>query len=441
MQRRLGVTASEPWDEADLVRRVRLALDLATEALDLIGSSRRPNVIRDNGVGDGPQFSSEKLVGETAMLLLCAMPLCRQDVGVADRFHALGVRLAPLARGPDILAAICSDPGLAQDHALPHAILSHIGYVDPSVDALLCASLSLAPRFGPERLPNRRLEQEWLDRTWTAGASRPRPEPGLLGRTMLGRPIDALGSTRLDLYAFTHAVMYATDFGVRRPPWPRSPHAIAADADAGLAFSLDNDDFDLTAELCLTWPMLGMSWSRASAFAFRILASIEDEYGFVPGAGFDAAHSSSLAGPEKRDYTLVTSYHATYTMGFLSAVAVTCGFPPPKAWRAVRGRRGAAASLLPLIGANGGEPNWVRQAVRLSHRQQDAIARLMLVAILRRARTSGDLALVREALDVAVRHDLLDGPAPGQAAALLRRAIVLESTLRRSEGTAVLPNT
>jgi len=434
VQRRPGVTASEPWDQADLVRRVHLSLDLATGALDLIGSGRRPDVIRDSTEGGGPRFSSEKLVGETAMLLLCAMPLRRHDIDIADRIEALAARLVPLARQADILAAICSDPGLARDYALPHAVLSHIGYGDPSVDVLLSASLSIAPRFGPERLPNRRLEQEWLDRTWTSGASRPLPERGLIGRTMLGRPIDALGSTRLDLYAFTHAVMYATDFGARRPALPRSRRAIAADADAGLAFSLDTDDFDLTAELCLTWPMLGMSWSRTSAFAFRILASIEDEYGFVPGAAFDAAHHASLTDPDKRDYTLVTSYHASYTMGFLCAAAATRGAPPPKALPPVRGRRGAAAALMALIGANGGEPNWARRAGGLSQSQQDAIAPLMLIAVLRRAKTSGDLGLVREALDAAVRHNLLDGPAPGQAAALLRRAIALEVATQRFRG-------
>ena len=64
---------------------------------------------------------------------------------------------------------------------------------------------------------------------------------------MLGRPMDALGSARLDIYAFTHAVMYASDLGERRIALPRPSPAIAADAEAALAYSLDSNDFDLTA--------------------------------------------------------------------------------------------------------------------------------------------------------------------------------------------------
>lgn len=50
-----------------------------------------------------------------------------------------------------------------------------------------------------------------------------------------------------------------------------------------VALSLDTDDFDLTAELLLTWSMPGLPWSPVAAFAFRVLAAIEDRLGFLPG--------------------------------------------------------------------------------------------------------------------------------------------------------------
>jgi hypothetical protein len=46
--------------------------------------------------------------------------------------------------------------------------------------------------------------------------------------------------------------------------------------------------------------------------------------------------------------------------------------------------------------------------------------------LLRRARMQGDLRLVGEALKVALAHDLVNGPAPGQAAALLQRCQLLD---------------
>ncbi len=47
----------------------------------------------------------------------------------------------------------------------------------------------------------------------------------------------------------------------------------------------------------------------------------------------------------------------------------------------------------------------------------DSVASLVLAIALRRARTQGNLKLIREALEIALAHDLFAGPAPIQAAA------------------------
>jgi hypothetical protein len=111
---------------------------------------------------------------------------------------------------------------------------------------------------------------------------------------MLGRPLDALGSTRFDVYAFTHAVMYATDLGTRRARLPRRFRDIKADAIAALAYSLDTADHDLTAEVLLTWPMLGLGWNPAATFAFRLLADAEDELGLPALKGYSCVNISPL---------------------------------------------------------------------------------------------------------------------------------------------------
>ena len=248
----------------------------------------------------------------------------------------------------------------------------------------------------------------------------------LLADSMLGRPIDALGSTRLDIYAFTHAVMYASDFGGRRIALPRRPAAIAADADAALAYSLDTNDFDLTAEVLMTWPMLWLAWSAAAAFAFAILANVEDSVGFLPGVTFDFARYQALAGEERSRFALVTSYHTAYVMGYLCAVALRQGCAPPAVVPSARRSRGAGAALMRLVSADGQTPCWTGPFGALDPYQQDSVAPLVLSVLLRRARTQGNLRLVREALEVALAHDLIDAPAPRQAAALLRRGQALK---------------
>ena len=429
-----NATTSRAWDRSDLVRRVRDALELARDAVALAGrdaQSGPSDAPAEAGASDStrpaPVLSRDKVVAETAMLLLCASPLRLLDAGVDRRLDALTGSLIAEARSGSVLAAICSDPGRAREYAVAHAILSRLGHLDPDVDRLLRQSLETAAVVGPERLEHRRLELEWLERVWTSGAPRRRPEHGLLARSMLGRPIDALAATRLDLYAFTHALMYATDLGTRRVALPRSRTAVCTDAEAALSFALETDDLDLTAELCMTWPMLGRRWSAAAGFAFGILASVQDARGFVPGIGFDAQRHEVLPEPERRQYELATSYHATYVMGFLCAIALANGLIPPAAVRVSRGPVGAGNLLLDLMEGSGPRRRWIDVARSLAPRAQDAIAPLILAATLRRARERGDIGLLRSALGIAVDHDLVRGPGPVQGAALLRRAATLDS--------------
>jgi hypothetical protein len=409
------------WDPSDLIRRVLNALDVASRAVRHIVEGAESITPIENGL------VCEKVIAETAMLLLCVEPIRSLDERIGKQVDVVAALLVPRARHEDVLGAICLDPGLARDHAVAHALLSRLGYPDRDVDHLLAQSLAMGPDFGPERLPHRRLEQEWLDRVWSVGEPPlRRRDSQLLADSMLGRPMDALGSARLDIYAFTHAVMYASDLGGRRIALPRPSAAIAADAAAALAYSLDSNDFDLAAEVLLTWPMLGLPWRPAATFAFRVLASVEDNVGFLPGSTFDLTRYQALSGDERSRFALATSYHPAYIMGFLCAAALRHGRSPPAAVPPARRSRGAGAAILRLVNTDVPTSCWREPFDALAPRQQDSVAPLVLAALLRRARTKGDLGLVREALEVALAHDLIDGPAPIQAAALLRRSQALK---------------
>jgi len=363
------------------------------------------------------------------MLLLCVEPIRSLDQRIREQVDLVAALLVPLARHEDVLGGICLDPGLARDHAIAHAVLSRLGYPDRDVDNLLSESLAMGADFGPERLPHRRLEQQWFARVWRVGERTKHPDSRFITDSMLGRPMDALGATRLDIYAFTHAVMYASDLGRRRIVLPRPARAIAADADVALAFSLDSNDFDLAAEVMLTWPMLGLAWSPASIFAFQLLADVEDDIGFLPGLAFDLDRYQALTDEKRSRFALVTSYHTAYAMGFLCAAALRHGCAPPVTVPPARRSRGAGAALLPLINTNGPAACWRKPFSALSPGQQDSIAPLVLAVLLRRARTKGDLRLIRELLEIALAHDLTDGPGPKQAAALLRRSKALTLTI------------
>ena len=90
--------------------------------------------------------------------------------------------------------------------------LAAAGWPDPEVDALLDASLAPSAGAARERLPHRELEQDWL--RWLHGG--PVSKPGRLAGTAVGTGIDLLSGSRDDVYAFTHALLYAADFGGQR---------------------------------------------------------------------------------------------------------------------------------------------------------------------------------------------------------------------------------
>ena len=113
-------------------------------------------------------------------------------------------------------------------------------------------------------------------------------------------------------------------------------------------------------------------------------------------------------------------------MGYLCAIALREGCAPPAVVPRALRSRGAGAALLRLVTAGSPAPCWSEPFGALGPRQQDAVAPLVLAILLRRARTQGNLGLVREALEVALAHDLVEGPAPRQAAALLRRSQALK---------------
>ncbi len=365
----------------------------------------------------------EKVVSETAMLLQCVASVPGLVADVRLRVADLAEQLIPFARSEFMLAGLSADPGLAADRVVAHAVLSHLGHPDPDVDRLVNEARPSGPQFGPERVAFLRLEEAWLGRLWPPCATSV-SERGLVGRSMLGRPMDTLGSTRIDVYAFTHAVMYASDFGARRARLPRARATIAAEADASLALSLDVDDCDLAAELAMTGPMLATTWSPTATFAFGLLAVAQDRWGFVPGPSFNAAVFEASSASERARIALADCYHTTFVMGMLCAASLRRGACPPRRVPS-RGSVGAGDALMQLIERSEGEPRWRAEFSSLSARQQDALALLPLTTLLRSAKDRGDLAGVRTALEVALEHGLTDAPAVRQSVALLRRSAIL----------------
>lgn len=439
-----------PWSTTDLARRLAAALGTAAQVTEAVGSlganpcaeaGANPLAEPTDGSADpgyclpadpGYRLSNPKVIAEAAMLLFCAASVQDTDERIRDGVGTVARLLVPHARSHSVLAAICLDPGQARDHAVAHVILSHLGYRDHDVDRLLSQSLAAGQDLGPERLPHRELEQRWLARLFRGGGGPGRPDHEVLAGSSLGRPMDALGSALLDKYAFTHAVLYASDLGQRTVMLPRPAADIAADADAMLAACLDANDFDLSAEVLWTWPMLGLRWSATATFAFQVLTTVEDEIGFLPGQHPGLAALRSLPAAERLGAGRIASYHTALVMGFLCAATLRPGCAPPAAvpCGSSATATGAGADVMRLITAEMPKPRWREAFGTLAPCQQDSLAGMVLSVALQQARRAGDMELVHDCLEVALHHGLIDGPVLKQAVALLRRGAALSTAGR-----------
>ncbi|MEO8830324.1 DUF6895 family protein [Lapillicoccus sp.] len=421
----------------DLTSRVHGALRIAAAAVDAATGPEPPALPDLPGIG--PLVAS-KVLGETCLLLRAAhrAAVLGDDAVLRAAVSALARTVAPHVRSTDLLASLCVRPDTALDEGFGHLHLRDLGLPDPTVDDLLDRVVPAEGHPGLERTPTRALEQLWLRFLWTGAAPSTLPvETALLASSVIGRPLDPVTCSLLELYSFTHIVMYASDSGRRVTTLPRPVDNVLADAETALAVALDSGNLDLAAEALWTWPMLGATPSAIARFAWRLLAAAQDETGLVVGPQFSTETHAALGSESGEAYLLATSYHSSIVMGILCACTLAAEAdreadrPSPGEDDAPRAQTVAALRL--LVEAVAGQPvgRWLRAFDRLGPSSQAELAPLLLRIALRRAAERDDVAAVRRALELAVEHDLLDNPVVPHAAAFLRSRVGLAHALEQ----------
>jgi len=416
METALFESGCSKWDERDLIRRLCHALDIARLAVEHLAASGYTDA-------QNPSKNSrpEKIVSETAVLLLAASPAMIHDE-VETRIRNVAELLIPHARNDRALLGLCLEPAVAWDYALPHVCLSRLDYHDYQFDKLLRVAVESQARCGRERVPHRILEQEWV----AAGWYQPKParhqiSPPTARRSTLAQPMDLLACTRDDIYAFTHAMMYVTDFNLVPALLPRRRALILAEAEALLAHCLDEQDYDLSGEVLLSWPLTGKAWNAVSAFAFRVLVHVEDKAGFLPTPSTRISEIKAREGAERTQYLVATAYHTAYVMGLVCAASLHPGYAPPKCVPATDANSGRAKHILRILDGDGKRTHWRDEFSQLSGPEADALAGFLINVALRRRVKDRDFGGLRDLLKLAYDLDLAGTPAASQAAELLER--------------------
>jgi hypothetical protein len=305
----------------DLESRLCRALDLAKRAVELFGAT---------GYTDAPynSFGPEKVVTEAAMLVYAAWGArtLPRVAGLADELAAL---LAQYARNGRVLRDIALHPSRVAKLVVAHVILSRLGYPDRAFDAVARSRFYVGEGFRIDYPPSAVAERVWLRSLWRSESTETWIDTNGL-TSILDAPAELVDASREDAYGFTHLLFYLTDFGYRsHPDLVRAQTTIVNEAECLIARCLDGEDYDLAGELLMTWPLLGAPWSPGAAFAFRVLASVEDEAGLLPCGHVDVTRLEGLDGDERVRYALGTAYHTAFVMGFLCALCLRGNNAPP----------------------------------------------------------------------------------------------------------------
>lgn len=392
--------------------RLCRALDAAGTVVELFA---------EKGYADGevPQssFEREKPVAETAMLLYAALA-ARRFEEVSYRVGEVARRLIPHARSNQTMVRMCLQPSRAATLALPHVLLTRLGFPDPEFEGFARTCLAASAGVGCERPVVGNVERLWVESMLT-GTPPGSDWRAILRSSLLGGSVDLIGGSREDHYAFTHLLMYSADFGFRAPDLPRSVGATLAEAESQLAKCLNSQDYDLVGELLMSWPLVGEPWSPAAVFCFRLIANIETRLGVLPGGTTRAERLAKLSGEEKRVYAFATGYHTVYVLGILCALSLRPGRLPPEEIDGSRVDQPTLEGLFPHLAD--GRAAWEGDFDALPDREKVALGPFLLDLAIDQACRRRDFGRLRDLLEEAVRRAWVPSPFCVQAAELLER--------------------
>lgn len=394
------------------MRRLCLALSIAKRTIGILG---------EDGYWDeeAPEesFGRDKPLAETAMFLHVASAvtgLAQVKKGVDE----LSVLLAPYARSHRTACAIALHPTICFQLAMPHILLSQLGLRDRRFDRLIALSAESQAHHGREVVPHRALEEMWLKSLWSGTPPGPEFDAAALN-SVLNHPVDLLWGAREDAYAHTHTFMYFTNFGYSRRSLPRPRSHILAESAGVLARSVLLEDYDLTAEVLMAWPLTSAPWTPAATFGFRVLADFEDRIGFLPAGNGVPEKFYRLAGNERSKYALAATYHTAFVMGMLCALALRPGNGPPYEITGPLVPAELIEELLSMIPS--ADTPWQHTFRQLQPVERRALGPFLLdMALLTRGR-SHDFSAMGRLLNIAVGHGLANTPLCAHTAELLHR--------------------
>ena len=253
----------------------------------------------------------DKIITETALLLVLLNRdgYFSQNTAIKDQLISL---LQPIARSERNAALILRFPQLAGSLGISHIALNKLDSKDPDFDFIVKRALQHPSLYCGERLPFRDMDLSWVSYIYFGGDSRLDETMDFYNSSILGKTLQPIYMQRADYYALTHCVMYLTDFGQKPLNSDIDATPILVCIREALLWNLHEKDFDLIAELLLTYLYLGGKHDNIFTLSLYFLKENWNTLGFLPSRSFDVAEYKSKIGIEKQSYGFSNIYHTLY---------------------------------------------------------------------------------------------------------------------------------
>ncbi|MEU5811858.1 hypothetical protein [Streptomyces sp. NPDC047718] len=226
-------------------------------------------------------FTRKALI-ETAFLVGLRARL--DDAPLAGDFAAIFEQVEGIAARPSYREMIARDEQALLLYAGTYAALRLCGREDPEFRRIIQHAVDGGYAAAFERVPYRQLDL--IHTLYLCGIEHDLPPmDAVLPFTLLCRRPNVLKLADRDIYAITHTLFYATDFGQRKPAWPRghdSGRAVEL-IEALLVLAEARANADLVGELLCCLYCLGVTASEAADRAWAFLESVQEDNGRVNG--------------------------------------------------------------------------------------------------------------------------------------------------------------
>lgn len=281
-----------------------------------------------HALGENPAFWNEaideyatirdKLIVESMLLVLLVDRLHRRSDQVQQQLKQICQICRPLVYTPRNRMLVSRYPHTAITFGISHFALAKMGLGDADFGHAIDAAFRTKQVQSVERLPYRNMEVRWLQSLLFADERVCFDD--LLPASILNAHAQPLRMSTSDTYAYTHALMYLSDFGDRQLPHSLNLDQLSRLNDKLIAAQIVNENLDILGELLMATIFLGKPWSARAQFGWHVLAETWSQFGVLPSPSFEVKEYTKLSSSDARAYAFKHTYHTIYVGAILCSL-------------------------------------------------------------------------------------------------------------------------